>query len=80
MLLVIEEDIRVNTSSLTAGEQAVLEALHRTVVEVGYQPSMRELGEAVGLRSASSVHHRLRRLEEKGYLRLSGRPRGIELL
>ena len=46
----------------------------------GYPPSMREIGEAVGLTSPSSVAHQLTTLERKGYLRRDpNRPRAIEV-
>ena len=53
----------------------------RSAVErKGYPPSMREIGEAVGLTSSSSVSHQLAALERKGYLRRDpNRPRAIEV-
>jgi repressor LexA len=47
----------------------VLEVIRKWVKESGYPPSVREIGDAVGLTSTSSVHHQLRALEKKGYLR-----------
>jgi repressor LexA len=47
----------------------VLEVIRKWVKESGYPPSVREIGDAVGLNSTSSVHHQLRALEKKGYLR-----------
>src|SRR6185312_9179444 len=51
------------------------------VEERGYPPSMREIGESVGLTSSSSVSHQLRALEQKGYLRRDpNRPRALEVI
>lgn len=59
----------------------VLFALRDFVDENGYQPSLRELAELVGLRSVSSVHAHVRSLEEAGLIQRGprGRPRSIEL-
>ncbi|ORO00550.1 repressor LexA, partial [Staphylococcus aureus] len=47
----------------------------------GYPPSVREIGEAVGLASSSTVHGHLSRLEEKGYIRRDPtKPRAIEIV
>ena len=43
--------------------------LKKTTLEKGYPPSVREICEAVGLRSTSTVHGHLSRLEKKGYIR-----------
>ncbi|HVM12737.1 MAG TPA: transcriptional repressor LexA [Egibacteraceae bacterium] len=68
------------TTSLTARQQRVLEVIREAVETRGYPPSVREIGEAVGLRSASSVHYQLGTLERLGYLRRDPtRPRAIEV-
>lgn len=54
---------------LTARQRKVLRVIKEWVEEYGYPPSVREIGDAVGLQSTSSVHHQLRTLERKGYLR-----------
>jgi repressor LexA len=54
---------------LTARQRKVLRVIREWVSEHGYPPSVREIGDAVGLQSTSSVHHQLRALEKKGYLR-----------
>ena len=54
---------------LTARQRKVLRVIREWVDEHGYPPSVREIGDAVGLQSTSSVHHQLRSLERKGYLR-----------
>lgn len=66
--------------SLTPRQQRVLEVIREAVETRGYPPSVREIGEAVGLRSASSVHYQLGTLERLGYLRRDPtRPRAIEV-
>jgi repressor LexA len=61
---------------LTDRQAAVLNVIRDSVHRRGYPPSMREIGEAVGLQSTSSVRHQLVTLESKGYLhRDANRPR-----
>jgi len=67
-------------SGLTPRQRKVLEVIRSAVERKGYPPSMREIGEAVGLTSSSSVSHQLAALERKGYLRRDpNRPRAIEV-
>ncbi|HVL99848.1 MAG TPA: transcriptional repressor LexA [Egibacteraceae bacterium] len=67
-------------TSLTPRQQRVLDVIREAVETRGYPPSVREIGEAVGLRSASSVHYQLGTLERLGYLRRDPtRPRAIEV-
>jgi repressor LexA len=54
---------------LTPRQRKVLDAIRDWVDRFGYPPSVREIGDAVGLTSTSSVHHQLRTLERLGYLR-----------
>lgn len=66
---------------LTQKQQAILEFIARAVHENGYPPSMREIGDAVGLASLSSVTHQLNRLELAGVIRRDpNRPRALEVL
>lgn len=66
---------------LTEKQQAILECIARSVESRGYPPSMREIGDAVGLSSLSSVTHQLTRLELGGYIRRDpNRPRALEIL
>lgn len=66
---------------LTARQRLVLETIRESVQRRGYPPSMREIGDAVGLTSPSSVKHQLMALERKGYLRRDpNRPRAIEVV
>ncbi|HEX4250556.1 MAG TPA: transcriptional repressor LexA [Pseudonocardia sp.] len=57
------------SAALTPRQRKVLEVIRDWVERFGYPPSVREIGDAVGLTSTSSVHHQLRALERKGYLR-----------
>ncbi|MDQ3716528.1 MAG: MarR family transcriptional regulator, partial [Actinomycetota bacterium] len=54
---------------LTVRQRRVLEVIRDSIDRRGYPPSVREIGEAVGLSSASSVAHQLSTLQRKGYLR-----------
>ncbi len=54
---------------LTFQQARVLEAIRQYIREVGYPPSVRELGKRLGLKSTATVHSHLRTLERKGYLR-----------
>ena len=66
---------------LTERQREVLEFIKEQVREKGYPPSVREIGDAVGLRSSSTVHGHLRRLESKGYIRRDPtKPRAIEVI
>jgi repressor LexA len=67
--------------SLSDKQIAILEVIQRAVSNHGYPPSMREIGDAVGLSSLSSVTHQLNQLELSGYLRRDpNRPRALEVL
>ena len=67
--------------SLSVKQRAILEFIQRSVSQRGYPPSMREIGDAVGLASLSSVTHQLGQLELSGYLRRDpNRPRALEVL
>jgi len=67
-------------AGLTPRQRKVLEVIRTAVERKGYPPSMREIGEAVGLTSSSSVSHQLAALERKGWLRRDpNRPRAIEV-
>jgi repressor LexA len=65
---------------LTARQRQVLEFIDSEVRQRGYPPSVREIGEAVGLSSPSTVHAHLAALQDKGYLRRDpSKPRAIEV-
>ena len=66
---------------LTKRQEEILEYLKQVVSQKGYPPSVREIGEAVGLASSSTVHGHLSRLEEKGYIKRDPtKPRAIEIV
>ena len=69
-----------DASGLTPRQTKVLLSIKDSIEKRGYPPSMREIGEAVGLTSSSSVAHQLRVLEEKGFLKRDpNRPRALEV-
>jgi repressor LexA len=76
--LLSDLDDSPGSDSLTPRQRRVLEVIREWVERFGYPPSVREIGEAVGLTSTSSVAHQLRALERKGYLRRDpNRPRAV---
>lgn len=72
---------RSNARSLTIRQKKILETIQRSIGKNGYPPSMREIGDSVGLKSLSSVTHQLSQLEKLGYIRRDPRrPRAMEIL
>lgn len=68
-------------ADLTPKQRQILEFIAAQVERRGYPPSVREIGQAVGLRSSSTVHGHLARLERHGYIRRDPtKPRAIEIL
>ncbi len=68
-------------AGLTVRQRRVLEVIRNSVDRRGYPPSLREIGEWVGLTSPSSVAHQLTALERKGFIRRDpNRPRAIEVV
>ena len=66
---------------LSSRQHAILDFIKKEVKDKGYPPSVREIGEAVGLASSSTVHGHLARLEKKGLIRRDPtKPRAIEIL
>ncbi len=75
-----EGRLRSVDSSLTERQRTILNVIRSSVTSRGYPPSIREIGDAVGLTSTSSVAHQLRTLERKGYLRRDpNRPRAVDV-
>lgn len=69
------------TAKLTDRQVKILDVIREAVETRGYPPSVREIGDAVGLTSPSSVAHQLRVLQQKGYLRRdANRPRALEVM
>ncbi|UCC68211.1 MAG: transcriptional repressor LexA [Armatimonadota bacterium] len=54
---------------LTGRQQQVLEGIHQIIKEKGYPPTVREIGERLGLRSSCTVQRHLEALERKGYIK-----------
>ena len=70
-----------HSGEITDRQRRILEAIRDSVTTRGYPPSMREIGEVVGLTSSSSVKHQLSALQAKGYLRQDpNRPRALEVV
>lgn len=70
----------IETAQLTPRQRRILEFIAETVRERGYPPTVREIGEAVGLTSSSSVHAQLATLERRGHLRKDPtKPRAMAL-
>ncbi|CAM5412666.1 LexA repressor [Streptomyces microflavus] len=71
---------RANRVGLTSRQAAIIHFIEQQVGLQGYPPSMREIGQAVGLKSSSSVSHQLMSLERKGFLyRDPHRPRAYRV-
>jgi repressor LexA len=67
-------------TTLTGKRREILEYIESSLRDRGYPPSVREIGEAVGLTSSSSVHAHLATLQKQGYLRRDPtKPRAIEV-
>jgi repressor LexA len=67
-------------SDLTQRQRAILDFIVESVDRRGYPPAVREIGQAVGLASPSTVHAHLQTLEDRGYLRRDPtKPRAIEV-
>ena len=66
---------------LSLRQTKILEFIKQEIRKKGYPPAVREIGEAVGLLSSSTVHGHLQTLEDKGYIRRDPtKPRAIEIL
>ncbi|MEL4357468.1 transcriptional repressor LexA [Luteococcus sp. H154] len=70
----------VDVDGLSGRQRRMLEIIRDSLAEHGYPPSIREIGDAAGLASSSSVAHQLKQLELKGFIhRKPGQPRAMEL-
>jgi repressor LexA len=73
--------VPASKNRLSRRQEQILFFIRESVESRGFPPSIREIGEAVGLSSSSTVHSHLRSLETKGYLKRNpSKPRSIELL
>lgn len=71
----------MNIDNLSSKQIEVLDFIKKELVSKGYPPSVREICEAVNLKSTSTVHGHLERLEKKGFIRRDAtKPRAIEIL
>ena len=71
----------MNIDNLSSKQIEVLNFIKKELVSKGYPPSVREICEAVNLKSTSTVHGHLERLEKKGFIRRDAtKPRAIEIL
>jgi repressor LexA len=72
--------LEVALDQITARQRRILEFIRKTVQDRGYPPTVREIGEAVGLTSSSSVHAQLANLERRGLLKRDpSKPRAMEV-
>lgn len=70
----------LDISTLSDRQRRILEVIRDAVVLRGYPPSIREIGDAAGLQSTSSVAYQLKELEKKGFLRRDpNKPRAVDL-
>ncbi|MGY5318504.1 transcriptional repressor LexA [Neomicrococcus lactis] len=77
----IQERANAHFPGLSSRQLQIIDVIHRLMEEKSYPPTMREIGDASGLASLSSVTYQLAQLEERGVLRRDpNRPRAIELL
>ena len=71
----------MNQGKITSKQQEILEYIKNTILKKGYPPTVREICEAVRLKSTSSVHSHLETLERNGYIRRDPtKPRAMEIL
>lgn len=71
----------MSKENLSSNQKAILDFIKSELRTKGYPPSVREICNAVGLKSTSTVHGHLEKLEEKGYIRRDpSKPRAIEVL
>ena len=71
----------MSQGKITEKQKEILEFIKETILSKGYPPAVREICEAVHLKSTSSVHSHLETLERNGYIRRDPtKPRTIEIL
>ena len=76
----LQREEKTMVEGLTDRQRQTLSFIAETVTERGYPPSVREICQALGLASSSTVHSHLQALQRKGYLRIDPtKPRAIEL-
>ena len=78
--MILEKEVSTH-EKVSKRQEDILAFIKEEVRAKGYPPSVREIGEAVGLASSSTVHGHLARLEQKGFIRRDPtKPRAIEIL
>lgn len=71
----------MSTGTISIKQEEILEYIKEQILSRGYPPAVREICEAVGLKSTSSVHAHLETLEKNGYIRRDPtKPRAIEII
>ncbi|ACM60593.1 SOS-response transcriptional repressor, LexA [Caldicellulosiruptor bescii DSM 6725] len=81
IIMLKEGEISIMKKQLTKKQEEILEFIKKRIKEKGYPPAVREICEATGLKSTSTVHGHLTRLEKKGYIRRDpSKPRAIEIV
>lgn len=71
----------MSTGNISTKQTEILEYIKEVTLSRGYPPTVREIGEAVGLKSSASVHAHLATLEKNGYIRRDpSKPRAIEIV
>lgn len=72
---------RKSDNALTKRQSGILGVIRQSIQERGWAPTVKEIGEAVGLSSTSTVHSHLESLQKKGFLRRNPhKPRALELM
>ena len=80
LIWLLPDDTVGRMDAVTTRQQRILDFIKQTVRDRGYPPTVREIGEAVGLTSSSSVHAQLANLQRRGLLRRDAtKPRAMEL-
>ncbi len=80
-LLFVERIMHMATGKISAKQQEILDYIKENLLNKGYPPSVREICDAVKLKSTSSVHSHLETLEKNGYIKRDpSKPRTIEIL
>ena len=79
-MLAFDSSLEETMDDITARQRRIIEFIRKTVRDRGYPPTVREIGEAVGLASSSSVHAQLANLEKRGLVKRDPtKPRAMEL-
>ena len=81
MIQAIYKEVSMAQGKISPKQQEILEYIKSEILRIGYPPAVREICEAVNLKSTSSVHSHLETLEKNGYIRRDPtKPRAIEII